>query len=72
MEVVGGPLAFAISLNIAGATREGEFKPPMPTEWNLAVEKKGGQVRIPEGIIDLIWDDAASPKKPKAEQGGAH
>lgn len=68
IDVAGGPLAFAISLNIAGATRKGVFEPPMPAEWIAAAESKGDSVRVPEGIIEKVWARPRKSAKPKAEQ----
>ena len=59
-EVVGGPLAFAISATIAGGDGKASSpsqtgSPPMPKAWTDAASKKKDSVIVPDGILEDVW-----------------
>ena len=59
-DVVGGPLAFAISATIAGGDGKASnpsqsSSPPMPKAWTDAARKKKERVIVPDGILEDVW-----------------
>jgi len=59
-DVVGGPLAFAISATIAGGDGKASSPsqssgPPMPKAWTDAASKKKERVIVPDGILEDVW-----------------
>ncbi len=55
--VKGGPFAFAVSYNIAGAQRAKGLSPPAPEEWRKAAENASEPLTIPDGLMDQVWKD---------------
>ncbi len=63
-DVHDGPVAFAISAKLAGGDGKNpkgakDFKPPIPKEWQDAAKGKES-VRVPDGVLDLVWPDKQS------------
>jgi hypothetical protein len=58
-EVMGGPLAFAISGRIAAGERNTidpkTFTAPMPKEWAAATQDAGRPLLIPDDILSYVW-----------------
>ncbi len=56
-----GPVAFALSYDLNGAERKkpstGTFQPPIPEEWKVKAKETNSYLRIPDGVIPLIWPD---------------
>ncbi len=61
VDVRSGPVAFAISAKIAGGTKslQGIEQVPIPQEWQDAAKNQEKPLSIPDGILALVWPDAA-------------
>jgi hypothetical protein len=59
MNVMKGPVAFAISANIAGgdgkASKGGAYQLPVPKEWKDAAKKMKPPILMPDGILKVVW-----------------
>jgi hypothetical protein len=77
IDVYKGPVAFALTGDIAGGGKskekgkaqgkeDGEFSPPIPKEWQDAVakakERKDGPVIVPDGFLAAVWPDEPGAK----------
>lgn len=75
-EVFGGSVVFAVSGSIAGGDGKakvvaGEFRPPIPKEWEEAVKGRKETVEVPDGFLARVWPDAPgdAPKEIPAPPG---
>jgi hypothetical protein len=62
IEVLNGPVAFAIAAKIAGGSgdlprTDGADEPPVPREWKEAARGHEKPLVVPDGFLELVWPD---------------
>ena len=60
MDVREGPVAFAISANLAGgdgrdSSKGGSYQLPVPKEWRDAAKELKPPILMPDGFLNVVW-----------------
>lgn len=62
MEVVKGPVAFAISDEDTANNEEIRQGPPVPEEWMKIIDQSEEELVMPDGVLAILWPDSAEDK----------